>query len=341
MNPLIRNRKLEHIDKILKDPQVDRLSSGFDRIRLIHRALPEINYDEIQTSTEFLGKKIEIPLLISSMTGGDDPQLLAINQRLAKAAQASGVAMAVGSMRIALEREAARESFALRSLAPTIPLLANLGAVQLNYGYGFDDCVKLIDILQADALILHLNPLQEAVQPEGNRNFKGLLDKIEKLANRLPVPLIVKEVGSGFCCEDIQRLQECGVKWIDIAGQGGTSWSRIEAHRSLEPVGFLYQDWGIPTAQVLTNLSGFCEGNWIASGGIRQGLDIVKSLVLGAQMAAVAKPFLQPSLESEESVVAIIETLKREVKVGMFLLGQSHVPAMIGRRDLILENGYE
>jgi isopentenyl-diphosphate delta-isomerase len=329
-------RKIEHIEHILADPEIDRSGRFFDDIQLIHRALPQINMDEVSLEHVFLDKTLQFPLLISSMTGGEDPLLIEINKNLAKAAQAQGVALAVGSQRVAMDSSLARQSFQLRKWAPKAVLLANLGAVQLNYGYGFDQAKKAVDMLEADALILHLNPLQEAIQPEGDRNFKGLIDRIHHLVHLMPVPIIIKEVGCGFSAPDLLLLNQAGVKWVDTAGRGGTSWSRVEAHRGNWNLGTSFQDWGLTTPQVLRLAKEFVpDMHLIASGGIRNAQDMLKSLILGAEIAGLAKPFLSPAMESAQAVESVIESLKREFKVGMFLLGQTHLSSVIGNGSLI------
>lgn len=329
-------RKIEHIEHIIADPEIDRNLRAFDSIQLIHRALPEIDMDEVCLESVFLDKQLQMPLLISSMTGGEDPLLVKINQNLAQAAEHQGVALAVGSQRVAIESTKARASFDLRKWAPTIPLLANIGAVQLRCGYGFQQAKIAIDMLEADALILHLNPLQEAIQPEGDRCFRGLVDLIHDLVAQVPVPIIVKEVGCGFSAEDLLLLDKAGIKWVDTAGKGGTSWSRVEAHRGSWDLGVAFQDWGMTTPQVLSIAKKCCPNmGMIASGGIRNAQDMIKSLVLGAQIAAMAKPFLPAAMESSAAVSKMIENLKREFKVGMFLLGQSQLSSLIGNEALI------
>lgn len=339
MDQQIRTRKLEHIQCILDDKHVERRADAFDKIELLHRALPEINYEQVDPSCSFLGRDLSMPLMISSMTGGDHPRLVQINENLAIAAQSCRVALAVGSQRIALEREQACQSFDLRRLAPDVPLLANLGAVQLNYGYGLQECLRCIDMLQADALILHLNPLQEAIQPEGNTRFEGLLKKIEALIRQLPVPLVVKEVGCGFSANDLYSLSQCGVQWVDVAGKGGTSWSRIEGQRGGDSLGISFQDWGIATPDVLKLAARVAPGlKLIASGGMRNAQDMAKAHVLGATLCGMAKPFLEPAMQDSGSVVSMIESLKRELKVAMFLLGQRQVQSLIGNDTLIFNS---
>lgn len=320
-------RKSEHIDIILQDEASDRKKYYFDEIKLIHRALPEIDFNDIDTSTEFLGKKLSFPLIISSMTGGSGMDLLSINRNLAEAAEATGIGMAVGSQRIIFEDSLAEESFKLRPFAPNALLFSNLGAVQLNYSFTVEHCQKAVDLLEADALYLHLNPLQEAIQPEGNTNFLKLADKISKVVQELSVPVIIKEVGAGISLADAKLLYQAGIKYIDVAGSGGTSWSRIENHRSSTgDIGLLFQDWGIPAPLALQQLSSkYPDINLISSGGLRSGIDIAKSSILGAKLAAMANPFLKPAMESKEAVIKLIEQIKKEFQLAMFVLGQDNV----------------
>jgi len=247
-----QNRKADHLRACLQDDvQFRQVSSGFDRYRFEHCCLPELDRSAIDPRVPFLHKSLGAPFLISSMTGGTD-QAQQINLRLAAAAQKWGFAMGVGSQRVAVERPDVRRTFAVRSVAPDILLFANLGAVQLNYRYGLEHCQELVDWLEADALILHLNPLQEAVQTKGDRNFAGLLDRIAALCAALPVPVIAKEVGNGISSAMAQKLLAAGVKAIDVAGAGGTSWAKVESVRALDPkqrrLGETFGDWGLPTA---------------------------------------------------------------------------------------------
>ncbi len=342
MSSQTNDRKLEHVRIVQEDVHVDRRRRYFDEIRLKHRALPELSLDEIDTSVEFLGKRLSFPLLISSMTGGHHELLRKINRNLATAAEATGVAMAVGSQRVMFASPEAEDSFALRSVAPTALLFSNLGAVQLNYGFTVDDCRRAVDVVKADGLYLHLNPLQEAIQPEGDTNFAGLVDKIGDVVERLDVPVILKEVGAGFSEEDVRLAIQVGVRFIDVAGSGGTSWSRIEHHRQSETdsqdLGLLFQDWGIPTPVALRLLQPYTnEITLIASGGIRSGIDMVKAIVLGASLCGVASPFLAPAMESAEAVIALIERLRREFRTAMFVLGAPDVGYLKGNRALLLE----
>ena len=251
----INQRKLDHINIVSEDAAIDRRQYYFDRIHLTHRALPELNLANVDPSTKFMGKELSFPLIISSMTGGADDELVRINRNLALAAEAEGVAFAVGSQRVFLSDDAARESFELRQYAPNALMLGNLGAVQLNYDMGFADCEAVLDILEADGLYLHLNPLQEAVQPEGDTDFSSLRSKIAVIIQTLKQPVVIKEVGAGISPEDVEHLLAAGVKYIDIAGCGGTSWSMVESRRSDDPeLGELFGDWGIPTPAALQQM---------------------------------------------------------------------------------------
>jgi isopentenyl-diphosphate delta-isomerase len=322
----ITQRKQDHIHFLLQDADIERRQSGFERIRLTHRGLPECDFADIDSGTDFLGKPLSSPLLISSMTGGAAATLQAINRRLAEAAESAGVAMAVGSQRAMIQDPQARASFELRQYAPTIPLIANMGAVQLNYGFGLDEAQRMVDVLEADALYLHLNPLQEVIQPEGNTNFAQLTDKIAQLAEALPVPIILKEVGCGLSARDIELGLSAGIQWFDLAGRGGTSWSRIESHRAhssqLASLGETFQDWGLTTPQALLQAHPFQDrAHFIASGGIRNGIDMIKSVIMGGQICGVAAPLLKPAMDSTAATLATIEQLKQEFRTAQFLLG--------------------
>jgi len=340
MTDQTNDRKLEHIHAIEKDPATDRDQRYFDRIRLTHRALPELALADIQPEVEFLGRKLSFPLLISSMTGGDHEVLTRINRNLAEAAQRTGVALAVGSQRVMFSSPAARESFDLRSLAPDVPLLANIGGVQLNYGLGISHAIQAVDTLQADALYLHLNPLQEAVQPEGDTDFRHLADVIGTLVETLHVPVMLKEVGAGLSPQDIERGLSVGVKYFDLAGSGGTSWSRVEHHRSRseDDLGIKFQDWGIPTPVALKMAQPYeKQATFIASGGLRDGIDMAKSVILGASLCGIAAPLLKPAMESADAVITEIERMRREFATAMFLLGVPDVSALFRNQALILE----
>jgi isopentenyl-diphosphate delta-isomerase len=345
MNDATNKRKLEHIRIIEDDRDVDRRKLYFDAFRLHHRALPEIDFEEVDTSLTFMGKKLAFPLLISSMTGGDDEDIRNVNRNLALAAQATGTAMAVGSQRVMFTRSEAEASFALREYAPDALLFANLGAVQLNYGFDLKACRKAVEVLQADGLYLHLNAVQEAVQPEGQTRFSGLAEQIAQIARELEVPVIVKEVGAGIGPADGLLLAEQGIEYIDVAGAGGTSWSRIEHYRrcrdSQRDLGLVFQDWGHPTPDALRALSSLRDRiTLIGSGGIRTGVDMVKAMALGASLCGVARPFLTPALESSDAVIERIEQLREEFTTAMFLVGIDKAADLIGNDALLIEGDH-
>ncbi|WP_421862181.1 type 2 isopentenyl-diphosphate Delta-isomerase [Motiliproteus sp.] len=342
MSDPTNSRKTEHIRAIEKDVGVDRNRHHFDDIRLRHRALPQLDLSQVDPSCEFLGKKLSFPLLISSMTGGDHEQLRTINRNLAIAAERCGVAMAVGSQRVMFSHPGAKASFELRQYAPTTLLMGNLGAVQLNYGFGIEQARKAVEVLQADALFLHLNPLQEAVQPEGDTDFSGLDLKLKALVEALDQPVILKEVGAGLAPEDIALGLDFGVQLFDLAGSGGTSWSRIEHHRCRpdgeRSLGLLFQDWGIPTPTALRLARPYMhQAQFIASGGLRSGIDMVKSVILGGSLCGMAAPFLKPAMESPEAVMTTIEHIKREFITAMFLLGAADLEQLRLNDALLLD----
>lgn len=323
-----QTRKADHIRICLQeDVQCRAVTNGLENYRFTHSCLPEINRSEIDITTPFLGKIMGAPLLISSMTGGTEEAKM-INFRLAEIAQEYKLAMGVGSQRVAVEKPEVANTFAVRSLAPDILLFANLGAVQLNYTYGLDQCLRVVDILAADALILHLNPLQECVQANGDTNFRGLLDKITKLCNKMPVPVIVKEVGNGISGAMAQKLLEAGVTAIDVAGAGGTSWAKVESQRALNPMqrrlGETFADWGLPTAECVSTIrENFPNVPLIASGGLRNGLEVAKAIALGADIAGLAFPFLQAAAESTAAVNELAQLLIAEITTVLFCTGNA------------------
>ena len=314
------DRKAEHIHLAL-DPGMQPHKNYFDDYRFEHQALPELDYDAIDLSCSFLGRDLAAPLLISCMTGGT-PEAARINRNLALAAETMGIAVGVGSQRKALEDASTVGDFRIRPYAPSVPILANLGAVQLNYGYGLEHCRRAVAMIEADALVLHLNPLQEVIQPEGQRNFAGLLDKIGHIAGNLEVPLIIKEVGCGISRAVAERLMRVGVKVVDTAGAGGTSWARIEAARARdEGLGDLFADWGIPTPIAIQRLSEVPGLTIIGSGGIRHGIDAAKALAPGADLVGMAYRSLPPANESSEAVVEKVRRVVDELRMSMFCAG--------------------
>ncbi len=315
-----RDRKAEHIELALEERmQVRR--NYWDAFRFEHVALPEIDLAEIDTSLEFLGKRLAAPLLISCMTGGTG-EATRINRNLAAGAEETGIAVGVGSQRKALEDAATAESFRIRPHAPTAPILGNLGAVQLNYGFDVEDCRRAIEMIDADALVFHLNPLQEAIQPEGQTDFRGLLEKMAAVARQLDRPVVVKEIGSGISAAVARRLADAGLTVVDVAGVGGTSWARIEAARAADAeIGELFADWGLSTPDTLLQLREVPGLTVIGSGGIRNGIDVAKAVALGADLAGMAYPFLQAANESAAAVAAKVRRTVRELKISMFCVG--------------------
>ncbi len=322
-------RKADHIRINLEEDVRSGLTTGLERYRFTHQALPELNLAEVDTRVTWFGKTLAAPLLISSMTGGTE-SAAAINCTLAAAAQAAGIAMGLGSQRAAVENPALAGTFQVRDVAPDILLFANLGAVQFNYGYGVDQCRRAVDMIRADALILHLNALQEAVQPEGDANFSGLLKKIEAVCRALPVPVIAKEVGWGISEQAAASLAAAGVAAIDVAGAGGTSWSQVEMHRAQtetqKRVAAAFIDWGIPTAEAIQNVRRAAPHlPVIASGGLRDGIDAAKCVALGAGLCGLAGPLLKAAAASVEAANEAVAELARELRIAMFAAGAGSI----------------
>ncbi len=323
------SRKDDHIRINLEENVgFNTVTTGLEKIRFEHRALPELDLEAIDLSTEFLGKPLGAPILISSMTGGT-AHAKDINRNLALAAEEMQIAMGLGSMRIVLEEESSVETFALRKYAPTALLFANLGAVQLNYGYNAVDCMRLIEVAEADALILHFNVLQEAVQPEGDTNFSDLIRKTEAVCTELRkhgIPVIAKEVGWGFSAQDARNLVNAGISAIDVAGAGGTSWSQVEMYRAQTElqrnIAATFVDWGISTTEAIANVQAADPTlPIIASGGLRNGLDIAKTIALGANIGGMAGPFLRAAIDSADAVNDVIWQTIRELQITMLCTG--------------------
>ena len=327
-------RKNDHLDIVL-DPAkaVPGVAAGFERWRFDHCALPELSLDAVDLSTTFLSKPLRAPWLISSMTGGAS-RARDINRHLAEAAQALGIAMAVGSQRVALETSMdwglTRE---LRERAPSIPLLANLGAAQLRDAHGWELAMRAVDMIEADALIIHLNPLQEAVQHGGDRDWRGVLAAIAEVVRRLPVPVVVKEVGAGLSAPVAQQLIEAGVSVLDIAGAGGTSWAAVEAERAHHPadqaVARAFGDWGLPTATALRSVrKALPEATLIASGGIKDGVVAAKALRLGADLVGQAAAVLNAATLSSQAVVEHFDIAIRQLRIACFCTGSANLAAL-------------
>jgi isopentenyl-diphosphate delta-isomerase len=333
----IDQRKADHIKINLEQDVRSALTTGLEKYHFIHEALPELDLNRIDTTLNLFGKTLNSPTLVSSMTGGTD-EAETINLRLAEAAQECGVAMGVGSQRAAIEHPEQARTFQVRRAAPDILLFANLGAVQFNYGYGVDECRKAVDMIQADALYLHLNPLQEAVQDAGDTNWVGIAKKIEEVCKKLEVPVIAKEVGWGISEKTAKLLANCGVQAIDVAGAGGTSWSQVEMHRAPDEftrqLAATFVGWGIPTSDSILNVKkAVPEMTIFASGGLKDGLDIAKCIALGATLGGMAGNFLKAAAVSTEKAVEMMRLTKRQIDVTMFACG---VGTLEGLRNIKL-----
>jgi isopentenyl-diphosphate delta-isomerase len=335
----ISKRKDDHIRINLEEDVKSSLSTGLEKYQLIHQALPEISLSDVDMSQVLFGKVLSVPVLISSMTGGTD-HADQINRNLATAAQEVGCCMGVGSQRAAIENPDVTDTFNIRKYAPDILAFANIGAVQLNYDYGIDQCQKAVDMIKADALVLHLNPLQEALQMEGNTNFSDLAKKIAEIKKGLNVPLIVKEVGWGISRETAKQLFEAGIDAIDVAGAGGTSWSQVEMHRMKDPyraqTAAAFKDWGIPTAISIENARWVSE-DWpiFASGGLRTGVDITKCLALGATLGGMAGVFLKAADQNLETTINVMKMIVDQIRIAMFATGSKDLRSL--NRDKIQE----
>ena len=326
------NRKSEHIRINLEEDVLSSITTGLEKLHFINQALPEFDLADVDTSVSLFGKKLSAPLLISSMTGGTQ-EAERINLHLAQTAQEKSIALGLGSQRAAIEDPAAIKTFQVQRVAPDILLFANLGAVQLNYGYDIDQCRRAVDMVEADGLFLHLNALQEALQPEGDSRFSGLLAKIEQICKNLPVPVIVKEVGWGISGQTARQLVDAGVAAIDVAGAGGTSWSQVEMHRLKDPrraaIAAAFRDWGIPTAFAIRQVrQEVPQTPIIASGGLRSGVDAAKVLALGASLAGIAGPFLKAASRSHEASSALADDVLTEMKICMFACGAINLSAL-------------
>lgn len=332
----IQRRKSDHIRINLGKDVLSGYTNGLEEYALEHCALPEINLADISTRTEFLGYQLQLPLIISSMTGGNKEGQV-INRNLAQAAEAKGVAIGLGSQRPMLEKTELKVSYKIREWAPNIPILGNIGAVQFNYGLTIDDCKKLIESIDANGLILHLNPLQEALQPEGEKDFSGLIKKIEGLCKEVKFPVLVKEVGWGISAPMAKKLIDAGVSAIDVAGAGGTSWAMVEANRisdeRMQKIAHDFKDWGIPTAQCIRDIrSTNKEIQLIASGGIHNGVEMAKCIALGANLCGMAGGLLRAGAESAQKVVEAIDDLSKELRIAMFSTGNKDISSLSKNR---------
>lgn len=340
---IIKQRKREGIEIPLnKDVQAKTTSTYLEYVKLIHNALPELDYDEIDISTNFLKRKFSAPLIIDSMTGGA-PEAARINGRLGELAEKYGFAMGLGSQRAGLESKQLAETYSIaRKNAPSAFLIANIGGAQLAKGLTIENIKKIIDMIQADALVIHLNPLQELIQPEGEPKYKGVFSKISEISGDLDVPVIVKEVGAGISKEVAVKLEVAGVSAINVAGAGGTSWAGVEKIRAEASnndlkthLGEIFWDWGIPTAASLIEVKKTVKVPIIASGGLRNGMEMAKCIVLGASMCAMAYPFLLKAAESKEQLFSFADTVIAELKSTMFLIGAMNLSVLKSSRYIL------
>jgi isopentenyl-diphosphate Delta-isomerase len=350
------SRKQQHVNITLKNDVSFRVkSTGFERLEFRHNALPEINYSEVDTAATFLGKKIRLPLIVSSMTGGYQ-DAMRINRQLAEVCAEKNIALGVGSQRQAMENSAYLRSFSIvREAAKNIPVFGNLGAAEVAKLRDVSSVQKLIDLIEADGFAVHLNPLQEFLQPEGNTNFRGVLNGIELLVKSLSVPVMVKEIGAGISADVAKRLLDMGVHIIDVAGAGGTSWAGVELLRRKKSISkksltdvdeqaFLTQafwDWGISTADAVRQVSAlkkeFSSLQVIASGGMSNGMEMAKAFALGAEYAAVARPMLK-ILDSGgvKAAVQLVDIWEIELKGAMFLTGSRTIKEL--QNEQLVEN---
>ena len=323
-------RKVDHIRICLdQKAQAKNVTAGFEDIQLVHRALPEINKAKISLSTTFLGKKFNAPVIVGSMTGGAK-EAIQINASIAEAVEQLGLGMGLGSQRAAIENEKLEITYNIaRKKAPNAFLIANVGGVQLVHGYGLKEVKKIVEMIDADAVAIHLNALQEAVQPEGQTNFQGVLAKIAEIAGAIDTPVIVKETGAGISAEDAEALENAGVKAIDIGGLGGTSFAAVEYYRSTAHedvyLGEAFWDWGIPTAVSLIENAQSVKLPLIASGGVRSGTDIAKALGLGASLASISQPILETAAKGKMETIIKLNCLIEELRNVLFLVSAEKI----------------
>ncbi|HID17104.1 TPA: type 2 isopentenyl-diphosphate Delta-isomerase [Candidatus Bathyarchaeota archaeon] len=331
----IEGRKLDHLSIALVRDIEASVSPGFDDVTLVHDATPELNREDVDLSIELLNHRLRAPILIEPMTGGV-PEALKINASLAEAAEELGLGVGVGSQRAALKDPSLRKTYRIvREKAPTTLVLANIGCSQILGDEGIENAMKVIEMIDADALSIHLNPLQESIQPEGETKFRGVLKAITKITKEVKTPVIVKETGAGISIEAARKLEEADVQIIDVAGLGGTSWASVEYYRAkassnktLETLGKTFWNWGIPTVVSLIEVKAATKVKVIASGGVRTGLDAAKSIALGAEAVGLALPLLKPAARGPKMVIERLKIVLEELKTAMFLTGTRNVKAL-------------
>lgn len=330
---LILGRKDQHLDVVLAGRGRHALATGFDDWRFVHEALPDLDYGSIDLGADFLGRRLQAPLLISAMTGGP-ARAEAINARLAEAAQYLGIALAVGSQRSAIEGGGAGGlDRSLRNRAPDTPILANIGAAQLTQGFGVEEAKRALDMIGADALVVHLNPLQEACQPEGDRDWWGVGAALQALIRELDAPVIVKETGAGISAITAQRLVAMGAYGVDVAGAGGTNWALVEGERASLTQDRLhaaaFANWGIPTARAIAEARNAIPDRLIiGSGGVRDGVDVAKAIRLGADVVGMAGGVLHAATQSTEAVVDLFQGVVRQLRTCCFCTNAASLAAL-------------
>lgn len=336
-------RKQDHL-RIALNERVDftAVSTGLEQYHFVHQALPELSLKDVDTSLTLFGRRLSAPVIISPMVGGISAAA-SINRNLAEAAQSLGLAMGLGSQRCVLDDPSLEATYRVRHVAPDILLFANIGAVQLNYGYGVNECARAVQMVGADALVLHLNPLQEALQPEGNTDFSGLAAHIEEVCRELTVPVVVKEVGWGISEETARTLSSLGVTGIDVAGAGGTSWGKVESYRARTSmaarIARTFSSWGIPTAESIQMVRRGAQGIvLVASGGIRTGLDAAKAIALGADACGIASPLLKAARNSVDEVAGMLRQVIDELRLAMFCAGAPDL-ASLKTKPLLKRSG--
>jgi isopentenyl-diphosphate delta-isomerase len=339
-----RKRKADHIRISLnQNVQARKTTTGFEDIHFIHKALPEIDKQKIDLSTTIFNHKFAAPLIVGAITGGT-PEATKINATIAEAVEEIGLGMGVGSQRAAIEDKKLAKTFSIaRKKAPTAFLIANIGGVQLVHGYGLKEAKKAIEMIEADAIAIHLNPLQEAVQLEGQTNFEGVLEKIGAIARELDVPVIAKETGAGIAAEEAKKLEATGVKGLDVSGAGGTSFAAVEYYRtkrkansSQRRLGDVFWDWGIPTVVSIVEVSQTVKVPIIASGGIRDGVEMAKALALGASLTSLSQPVLHAAIKGVKETKDVLSLLIEELKTSMFLVGADSVQALQGTPIVVM-----
>jgi isopentenyl-diphosphate delta-isomerase len=339
----IEKRKEDHLEISIKKSVISDTSAGFEDITLIHQTLSELNLSDIDTSLRIFERMLDVPIIIESMTGGT-AKAIKVNKMLAMCAEQYGLGIGVGSQRAAIENPNLKKTYrVVRDFAPNALVFANIGCPQLSKNYGVEEAKMAIEMVEADALMIHSNPLQESVQFEGEPNFNGVLLKIQEICSNLKVPIVFKETGSGISAEMASLLEKAGVKGIDVAGLGGTSWSLVEYFRAIQAgrtiqqrLGDTFRNWGIPTCVSLVETTKKTNLLVISSGGLRTGLDIAKSIALGASAGGMALPILKAATQGYKFLNEMVEALIQELRLSMFLVGVKDVN-MLRKVPLIIK----